>query len=71
MIQQCDDDEINNINEIEKLNNYISGTLVIWENFDLIEKASGNVFLHLNEIIEDVSNYLSLIFHRFLNDEKR
>lgn len=44
----------------EKLENNISGTLVIWENFDRYEKDS------FTQRIEKLKKHLSLVFHRFL-----
>lgn len=46
-----------------------SGTVVIWENFDFIEKNTGNVYSELTKYQAKVSDYLELIFHRFLNHE--
>lgn len=45
------------------------GTVVLWEKFDLIEKESGSVYHELSKYAEITANYLSLIFHRFLNRE--
>lgn len=68
---ECDKYQISAIKKIEYLDNLDSGTLVLWENFDLIEKSSGNVYSQLNEYQESTANYLSLIFHRFLNIPNR
>ncbi len=68
LMDELTDEEINKIYNINQLQEYETGTLVVWENFDLIQKSSGNVFSYLNDEMEEVSNYLSLIFHRFLND---
>lgn len=68
---ECDNYQISKIKKIEYLDNYDSGTLVLWENFDLIEKSSGNVFSQLSEYAETTEKYLSLIFHRYLNSPNR
>ena len=46
------------------------GTIVVWENFDLLEKSTGSVYSTLTKYQESVDNYLSLIFHRYLNRPK-
>ena len=66
-VVECSAEQIDNIRFIEYLVNNESGTLVVWENFDVIEKAAGNVFGFLSNHINEVSDYLSLIFHRYLN----
>lgn len=69
LIQELTDEEISKLHSIEILSLFEHGTLVIWENFDVIEKSSGFVYATLSEYMESVSNYLSLIFHRYLNNE--
>ncbi len=64
---ECSADSISEIRQISWLDNVDSGTIVIWENFDLIEKSSGNVYSELNKYQESTADYLSLIFHRYLN----
>lgn len=64
---ECDLKQAVHQQPIEWLNKQNSGTVVLWENFDLIEKKSGNIYSTLMRYQESVSEYLSLIFHRFLN----
>ena len=64
---ECSEYNISGIRQISWLDNIDSGTIVVWENFDLIEKSSGNVYSELNKYQELTADYLSLIFHRFLN----
>lgn len=64
---ECSPYQISSIKEISFLDNIDTGTVVVWENFDLIEKSSGNVYAELSKYQESTANYLSLIFHRFLN----
>lgn len=66
-IIECSEEQIEQIRFIDYLMEHDSGTIVIWENFDLIEKASGNVYAELSNKMSETSEYLSLIFHRFLN----
>ena len=50
-------------------NNQANGTLVVWQDFDVIDKATnGQIFTTLCAYKETVSDYVSLIFHRFLNN---
>lgn len=72
-IIECSENEIQDILFIEYLGDKVSGTVVIWENFDIIEKSTSGVYNTLSKYKESTANYLSLIFHRFLNkpgDEK-
>ncbi len=69
-VQECLDEEIRDIKSIEHLDELENGTIVVWEKFDLIEKSSGSVYAELSKYKHDTAEYLSLIFHRFLNCEK-
>lgn len=55
------------------LDDKVSGTVVVWENFDFLRKNEGDVFLGLSKIEEPLSKYLELIFHRYLSrtDERK
>ena len=64
---ECSDEQIQNIRFVDYLDGRKSGTVVLWENFDIIQKSSGEVFAALTSYMSDVEKYLSLIFHRFLN----
>lgn len=56
---------------IEKLDSQKTGTLVIWEEFDVISKASnGRVFESLTRHLNELSEHLSLIYHRFMREDK-
>ena len=66
-IVECTQKEIEQIKWASFLENREFGTVVVWENFDLIEKSSGNVYSELSKKQGSVANYLSLIFHRYLN----
>lgn len=60
------DKEIETIKNVEYLDNIESGTIVIWEKFDFIEKRGNNVFLELDKKKEEIYKYVSLIFHRYI-----
>ena len=66
---ECAQEQISDIRFVSFLDDYESGTVVLWENFDLIEKSSGNVYAELNRLQDSTADYLSLIFHRYLNRE--
>ena len=62
-------DEIQHFPNVSQLEDSDTGTIVIWENFDLIQKdiGSAGIYSELQRLAEVTENYLSLIFHRFLN----
>lgn len=66
---ECEAKDIPNLLFSSFLDNKSSGTVVIWENFDLIEKSIGNVYSELSKYADRTAEYLSLIFHRFLNKD--
>lgn len=67
---ECNAEQIKEINGITWLEVNEHGTVVVWENFDLLEKSTGSVYSTLTKYQESVDNYLSLIFHRYLNRPK-
>lgn len=69
-IIECEKGQIADIPSITWLDNVEHGTVVVWENFDLLEKSAGSVYSTLMKYQDSVSNYLSLIFHRYLNRPK-
>lgn len=64
---ECSNEKISEIKMIEYFDQMDNGTIVVWENFDLLKKSAGDVYSSLNHHMSETSNYLSLIFHRFLN----
>lgn len=68
-------DEISDLPYIENLREAVktndSGTLVIWEDFDVLEKSShGQVFSTLRELSDKVQEHVALIFHRYISAKK-
>lgn len=52
----------------EFISNLKNGTLVLWQDFDIIEKSSnGQVYATLKEHRAKLEKYLGLIFHRFIS----
>ena len=68
---ECSNEQIENIRFIDFLDKHESGTVVLWENFDILKKSAGNVFGALSNHMTETADYLSLIFHRFLNRNDR
>ena len=67
MIQELDKNEIDKLPYIEKLKEQEKGTLVIWQDFDVISNSSGGqVYSTLVELRSSLENTLALIFHRYL-----
>ena len=65
-------DEINTLPYATELKDQEKGTLVIWQDFDVLAKSSdGQVYETLNELKETVSNSVALIFHRYLSRSER
>lgn len=68
-ILQYEENEIDGLLFSDYLNDISQGTVVLWEQFDFLKKNTGSVYSELSKYQEIVANYLSLIFHRFLNKE--
>ena len=67
MIQELDKNEIDKLPYIEKLKEQKIGTLVIWQDFDVIFNSSGGqVYSTLVELRSSLENTLALIYHRYL-----
>lgn len=67
----CTDKEIAQIPFIDYLDKKTSGTVVVWQDFDFIRKEAGEEYGEIVRQQDDVANYLSLIFHRFLSKDKK
>lgn len=60
--------EVNNFPYSDELLNQKKGTLIIWQDFDVLSKSSdGQVYDTLNELKSAVYDSVSLIFHRYLS----
>ena len=46
-----------------------SGTVVLWQQFDRIQKGAANIQTAFDEKIELARKHVSLVFHRFISDE--
>lgn len=65
-------DQIDTLPQIDKLKSYTSGTLVLWQNFDLIQSKLSNESLQkvLQTKIENARNHMALVYHRYLSSKK-
>ena len=61
------DKEIASLIESGCLNEFKSGTTVIWENFDRISDSSHNLQKILDEKIEHARDHVALVFHRYID----
>ena len=68
---ELSEEEYSELPKFEELLKYKTGTLVVWQDFDIINKSSnGQIYSTLNEYKDTVAEYISLIFHRFINEER-
>lgn len=61
--------EVLGLPQIEKLDNYQEGTIVIWNNMDKIFAGNENKDSGLLEKFREVEEHLAITFHRFLQGE--
>lgn len=67
---ELEQDEISDVPNINKLFNLQSGTLVVWQNFDIAyKKSNGRIREYLSDEIADAEKHLSLVFHRYLSNK--
>ena len=68
MILELGNKEISMLPYIKVLKNQGKGTLVIWQDFDVISNSSGGqVYSTLVDMRTSLEKYLALIYHRFLS----
>jgi hypothetical protein len=64
-----DASEIDHLLMSYELSDKNSGTVVLWENFDKIEK-SNNFNAEFDHLLDKTSDHLSLVFHRYISDKR-
>ena len=69
VVIECNSSQFEDIKYSSYLESVDHGTVVLWENFDILEKSTSSVYAALSKLQESTSRYLSLIFHRYLNGE--
>ena len=68
MIQELNKHEINSLPYIKNLKRQQKGTLVIWQDFDVLSKSSGGqVYSTLMGLRSSLEGAIALIFHRYLS----
>jgi len=65
LLKQLDDDEIEELPIIKELENYESGTLVIWTKFDKIEGSARNFEDSFRAVVAESKKHVEFVFHRF------
>ncbi len=67
---KLNNDEINSIPNIKMLEKLCSGTIVVWQNFDIAcKKSGGHIQEFLMEEVNEATKHLQLVFHRFLRNK--
>jgi hypothetical protein len=64
-IRWLEDSDLATIPHIESLEAQATGTLVVWQNLDLLFQGSPPSATDLSHEFEEVSSHLGLVFHRF------
>lgn len=69
-VLKLDKCEIEKLNCFKELSELKEGTLVLWENFDVLYKASGGlVYETLTKHRDNLLEHLALIYHRFITED--
>lgn len=66
---QLGDDDIHDLPQIEKLNSYNEGTIVLWNKLDKLFAGDENKEIGLLTKIREIEEHLALTFHRYLQGE--
>lgn len=67
LLKQLTKEEIAALPQIERLNGYESGTLVVWTKFDKIEGLAKNFEDSFRAVVAESKKHVELVFHRFYN----
>ena len=68
VVKELSQSEIESLPHIHSLLEFPHGTLVLWQDFDVLEKSSGGmVYDALAELKNSVADSIALIFHNFLS----
>lgn len=64
-LRVLDEDEIQIVQNADRLMEYPSGTLVVWKKFDKIENRAKKYEDSFREAVADAKRHVELVFHRF------
>ena len=67
LLKQLSNEEIAALPQIDRLNDYESGTLVVWTKFDKIEGLAKNFEDSFRAVVAESKKHVELVFHRFYN----
>jgi hypothetical protein len=70
-LQWLDESEYSAVPGFGQLQKVKSGTLVVWENLDLLVTSDDPDSSYLAERFDEVADHLGLVFHRFLSSRSR
>lgn len=65
-----ENDDLNRIPNIDKLREFESGTLVVWQNLDRLKMGEVDFEKSMGRKMDDVRNHLELVYHRYLAGER-
>lgn len=64
-----DESEVKNFPNWDKLNNYLNGTLVVWQDLDKFGIGESDIAAAFTRKMNLIRDHLSLVFHRYLSGE--
>lgn len=64
-----EDDEIEELPYIDAIKDYLSGTVVIWEKFDKLDRETADFKKTFDSKIELAKEHVALVFHRYMDDD--
>ncbi len=67
LLKQLNNEEIKDLPNIDLLDKYESGTIVIWTKFDKIEDNASRFEDSFREMVAESKKHVELVFHRFYN----
>lgn len=70
MMAEYSHEETEDVRFSDYLDDKDSGTVVLWEDFDLMKKSSGKVYAELASLQSSTADYIALIYHRFLSKDR-
>jgi len=64
-----EEEELDAIPRIEQLHEYVSGTLVVWQNLDRLKVGESDFNRSMGKKMDSARAHLSLVFHRYISGE--